>query len=890
MERDTERVGTIVGRDRELAEVSRALADARGGQGRLLLVSGPAGIGKTTLALAAAADAERLGMTVTKGWAVDDPGAPVLWPWSRALRGWPVLADWTVAREPADEPDAAARFRMFAAVTAELSSRAGGVGLLLVLEDMHWADRTSVLLLRHLAAEVAAERICVLVTIRDTAPCGAMSDAVGDLVRGEYARLIELAGLTADDLVSWLPQLTPAADPALAKPLHDRTSGNPLLVRLVAEDLTRHSRPAGQDEQDASTGHPSGGGQPGVPEQQRLDKLMAERPQLRRLVAARVAALGADSRDVVEAASVLAERVVPDLVAVVCDRPAAQAAGLLEQAVAAGVLRAVGPDDGLSFEHSLVRDAVYASISPPRRASLHRRVAVALADREPGLAGTIAAHWERAGGGADAARHCRTWAERADDQARRALAWSDAARYAELAATRARQAGEPNAEQARLLIRLAEVQFLAHTVPASLQTCREAADLAEAAGRPDLIAQAGLVIHGIGDPRVYRIIAALCERALAALPEDAHAQRARLHAQLAVGVAEARGGPRAAEVAAQALREAERSADPAAILEAVAARHLAISVPHQVAERLELGRRAIALSGSSNQPVAALWGHLWRFDAAMQLGNMEAASQELTEIDRIAAGRKSALAAWHHSRLRAVRAALSGDFPAARAATADARALAETCADRSMTGMASAFLLQLAVLRGDPAELDDEFHRSVREAPPFPVVRISYPLYHAISGRLDQAREEFEEFRQLAVTYPKGVRWLGTIVLVATTAALLGDAAAAADLYPLFVPLTRYYAGDGSGLVFSHGALARLAGDMALTAGHPADAVPHYRQAIAMNSRIGARPFTALSRLGLARALSTGQPGEQALAEAADLTARAAAEFRRLDRPGPLPQ
>src|SRR5512142_2167113 len=77
VERDTERVGTIVGRDRELAEVSRALADARGGQGRLLLVSGPAGIGKTTLALAAAADAERLGMTVTKGWAVDDPGAPV---------------------------------------------------------------------------------------------------------------------------------------------------------------------------------------------------------------------------------------------------------------------------------------------------------------------------------------------------------------------------------------------------------------------------------------------------------------------------------------------------------------------------------------------------------------------------------------------------------------------------------------------------------------------------------------------------------------------------------------------------------------------------------------------------------------------------------------------
>ncbi|TVY98952.1 LuxR family transcriptional regulator [Trebonia kvetii] len=127
------------------------------------------------------------------------------------------------------------------------------------------------------------------------------------------------------------------------------------------------------------------------------------------------------------------------------------------------------------------------------------------------------------------------------------------------------------------------------------------------------------------------------------------------------------------------------------------------------------------------------------------------------------------------------------------------------------------------------------------------------------------------------------------MVLSATAAALLDDGAAAARLYPLFAPLARYYAGDGSGLVFSHGALARLGGEMALTAGRAEDAVAHFRQAITMNSRIGARPFTALSRFGLARALSVGQPPAPAgISEAAEMAARAAEEFRRLDMPGPL--
>ena len=295
-----------------------------------------------------------------------------------------------------------------------------------------------------------------------------------------------------------------------------------------------------------------------------------------------------------DAASVLGELIHTALLAEMTGR--ADLGPALDEAVTAGILRDDGPRGGLRFEHALVRDAVYAELAPSRRVGLHRRAAQLYAQvGEPNVAGMVASHWHRADG-RDAPGQCRIWAERADSEARRALAYDDAVRYAELALSCAEQVGSDDTERARLLILLAEAQFLANAVEPSVRSCAAAADLAEAAGRTDLLAQAGLVVHGIGSS-AYGTIAGICERALAVLPPGEHATRARLHAQLAVGIAEREGGPRAAELAAEAVTEAERSGEPQAILEALAARHLAISIPQAVAERLELGRQAVALGG-----------------------------------------------------------------------------------------------------------------------------------------------------------------------------------------------------------------------------------------------------------------------------------------------------
>src|SRR4051812_17385539 len=358
----------VVGRARELAGIEEVLGDVRSGRGRLVLLSGAAGIGKSCLADAAVERARGLGLDVLAGYAVDDPGAPPLWPWTR------VLPPAQSAPSGDVEPDAAARFQLFMSMTEHLRGRArAGPGLLVVLEDMHWADRLSVLLLRHVAAEIAAEPIGIVVTCRDAVP-GPLLDVLPDLVRGEAARPFPLSGLTAGEVATWVPDLTGTADAELARHLHARTGGNPLLIRLVAGDAARY-----------------GGGEDA------LERVLADRPQLRHIVAARVASLGADARQVVETAGVLGERIDADVVAAMTGLTGDDLRAAVGAATAAGVLRAGGDPGQLQFEHALVRDAVYAGLPTTARADRHRAAATALASAVPaGPAGIVAHHWQRA--------------------------------------------------------------------------------------------------------------------------------------------------------------------------------------------------------------------------------------------------------------------------------------------------------------------------------------------------------------------------------------------------------------------------------------------------------------------------------------------------------------
>ncbi len=280
-----------------------------------------------------------------------------------------------------------------------------------------------------------------------------------------------------------------------------------------------------------------------------------------------------------------------------------------------------------------------------------------------------------------------------------------------------------------------------------------------------------------------------------------------------------------------------------------------------------------------------MWGHLWRLDAALQLGSLGDVDAGLAALDRIATVGGSVTARWHHLRWTAMLAALRGEFARAREANVAARTVGERLGDMSLIGLSTAFAVQLAVVRGDITEVGDYWERQIAAAPPMPLVRISFPILHAVGGDIELARAEFDEFRDLPATFPRGVRWAATMQQVGVAAVLLDDAESAAVVLARLVDFADDYQGDGSGAVYTYGAWALLLGDLAQVAGEHAPAIEHYGKAMVLDSRIGARPFLALARLGCARSLiaSGGDAGK-----ARELATAAHAEFRRLDMPGPM--
>ncbi|HEU5355944.1 MAG TPA: AAA family ATPase [Actinocrinis sp.] len=857
----------IVGRGDELAQLRAALVAASGGAGRLVLISGEPGIGKTRLTASLAEMASDYEVPVAVGGAIDDPGMPPLWPWHEVGRSVSSLADALpdvpdgAGGPPAVAHSESARFAMFAAACRALATAAAERGLLVILEDLQWADRTSLLLLRHLAGELPHSRLLVAATFRE-ATGEPLASLLPALLRTDSARLIRLTGLSRPDIAQWLRQLGRGGEAdELAAWLLARTGGNPLFVRMLVE---RGAAAA--------------------------DDGLRDFPELRQLVLAHLHGLDNPARELLGAASVLGERIDLRVLSEVTGLSAAEVGAALDRAATLRVL-AAGPDvAGLSFAHALVRDAVYDELPPSRRMALHERAARALEQSGRGMAcaGQIATHWERSGQ-PGWAEHCMRWARAAAQSATTSLAYDEAAHFA-VVALRAASAdtAQPVAMRAELALEAARAEFVAGHIEASLMHCQEAARLAQESNRPAVLAAAALVITGMGDPAITTAVEMLCAAALDAVPAADTALRARLRARQAIFAAETGAGNRARELSAEALALAEDSDDPDALLDGLHARHLSLSAPQFLAERRVLAARACRVARRAQQPLAELWGHVWLVDAAFQAGDLPAVDEELGRIEQFAASRKHGLAWWHLHRLRATRAALVGDLDAAVEHNEAARVVAEQIGAVSTTGMYYAFTTQLMLLRGTVDRENGQATLAIlRQMPKIPLVRVFVPLMHALLGDSDLARATFEEFRYMPETVEVGPRWAALLIFIGVGAVLLDDPGTADRVYQQVSGLAPTYMGDGSGVVFCAGSLQRIIGDLALATGRIDEAVRRHTDAIEMNARIGARPFLALSRLGLAKAMVTrDNPGDLRAARA--LATEAAAELRRLDLPGPL--
>ncbi|QIK74840.1 helix-turn-helix transcriptional regulator [Nocardioides piscis] len=859
-------MGSVHGRRDELSRLEAVCRAAVGGDGGFVLVTGEAGIGKTSLAQAAAGVADELGFAVARGWCADGPGTPPLWPWRRIARSVPGLGQLlraAVEAESSDNRDATV-FQLLDGVLNALRLATRDEPLLLLVEDVHWADSLSLELLHRLLPELAELRVVVIATAReDGSGESAYTRLVPLLLQAHQAIHVPLAPLSVDSIAQWL-----GADPRTASwaphadELATLTRGNPFYVKTVAGELS-----------------------PG--EARQLVEGLATRPTWRAVLLTAFRSLPDTVAQTVAVAAVMGERLSPALLAAALARPTAAVSDELSVAVQAGILHF--GDTGLAFNHALVRDAIVADLSPHQRISAHAAAAAALeATGDPLMAGPAAAHWSHVDG-PEAARHCR-------DQADLAAASSTLApdRGVELAGLALRSAEALSAgpsEVAERLLALARFQWAAGMPSAAIDSCTSGLDLAEQAGRPHVMAELALVPQGVGSPESADD---LCRRALAALPETESVLRSRLLAVVAVGsavAAQSRGpltgaeqaGPSADALSAQALAAARASGDPQAEIEAIAARHFVLSQPQAIAERAVLVDRALELGPATTTTMGVLWGHLWQADLALQTGAVADVPASIVAIEQVAERRHSPVARWHGWRLRAALQVLAGDFDQGRDTARQARRLADRVGDVSMVGMHVAFHVHLAVLRGDPDDFLPESLATIAAAPPMPLVRASRPLIHWARGDVARARAEFAALRDVPQQFPLGPRWSGTVGQIGLGAVVLGDAEVARDCYELLLPCRSWCGGDGGGSPYATGSMEFDLGRLAQTSGDASLAATHFERGVAVDDRIGARPQAALGRLGLAESLADQEP-----ARALQLALIAVDELSRLDMPGPL--
>ena len=426
--------GVFVGREHELAELVGALEAALAGRGRLVLLSGEPGIGKSRLADGLVGHARTLGARVIVGRCWEAGGAPPYWPWVQALRAYvretdldalqeqlgagagdiaqllPELRElFELALPPAMDPEGA-RFRLFEAASSFLRSAAHARPIVLVLDDLHAADEPSLLLLRFVAREIADSRLLVACAFRDVDPTlrDPLTSTLAELVREPLASQIGLTGLSGADVGSYI-ELSTGVEPApgLVEAIHAETDGNPLFVAEVVRLLDADGRIA---EADAH---------------QRIP------PGVRTVIGRRVARLPERCRSLLAPASVLGREFGFDALAHLSELPHDDMLDALDDAMAERIVTDVpGSPSRLRFCHALIRDPLYDELPSARRLQLHHDAGEALeavysVDLEPHLA-ELAQHFIAAGPAS--ADKAVDYARRAGHRAAGQLAYEEAAR------------------------------------------------------------------------------------------------------------------------------------------------------------------------------------------------------------------------------------------------------------------------------------------------------------------------------------------------------------------------------------------------------------------------------------------------------------------------------
>ena len=608
----------FVGRERELGELIAGLEDSCAGRGRLFLLVGEPGIGKSRLAEELIAQAEARGVRVLIGRCWEAGGAPAYWPWTQALRGLthevePERLRGQLAHDgaelvrlvpelrerlpelpvPTGPHGEGARFRLLASVSAFLRDCASSRPLAIFLDDLHAADEPSLLLLRFIVGQLAGSAILIVGCCRDTEIGTGLAATLTELTREPATRRITLKGLSATE-TSRLLEATIGRTPAdeLAAQVHAETEGNPFFATEIGCLLG--SEASGGD---ANATLP-------IPE------------TVMEAVARRLERQSASCRETLTFASVVGREFDPAVVEAVSGAREDEVDGALEEAASARLLAGLPNAPGrLRFSHILVRDALYESIPAPRRVRLHRAIGAALemlysGNPEPHLA-EVARHF--LAGGTPVRDKAIEYAQRAGDRAASQLAHEEAVRHYKAALDVLDATGSGDADRAcKLLLSLGEALSRAGRGSEAKEVLRRAATLAERTGKTDRLARAAVEYGGrfawsraSTDP----FLVPLLERALAAIGAADSAERVKLLARLATATRDDPSRTRRVRIAEEAVQIARRLDDPETLAFALEGHWTAVEGPDTAGGGIEPGAMLVKLGEQTGDKERALAGH-----------------------------------------------------------------------------------------------------------------------------------------------------------------------------------------------------------------------------------------------------------------------------------------
>jgi eukaryotic-like serine/threonine-protein kinase len=884
----------FVGRAEALATLHDNWRQAATGQPSAVFVYGNAGAGKTRLCAQFAQEAHALGATVVYGRCDEEALAPygpfiqavrqyaTYYPWLPGLvdlptgfelarLGWPVRGESSRPPPSTGESRDTERYRFFEAAVAMVSTMAGATPLVVIFDDLHWADIPTLRLLRHLVRFVGDGSVMLVCTVRDDEPRPdeRREQALGELQREAIVETMRLGGLSRDETAALVEKWAHAeVEPDVIARLCDRTGGNPFYIeetlRTFDDDLAQLRSELAEPRFVSRS----------VPK--RIEALILRRVQ--------PPAISAEALEVLDTAAIIGREFGQGLLAAVLGRSVPDVTDALDEAVRAGLIIEVpGYVDRLAFCHALVRETLLSRQQPSQRMELHARCAEALEARYASSgahAAELAHHFFEARH--DHRDQAMRYTLEAAKWASGALAYEDAVTQQDRALQILDEQGrECDAQRCDLLLARGRALWRAGETEAARDSFASAAEVARKLNDPPRFARAAI---GFGR-RYYEIdevdepLIALLQEALVRVGEGNKGWRARVLAALADALHLRETPQKLQELGREAVRLArEADGDPGALVVALAGLHAALLHIEFLDERLRVNKEMLELIGDGGPPERRAQGLHWQLYNLFELGDMETARREHARLTELAERLRQPIylhfaAAWQAKWMET----------AGRFAEAEELALRSLAfAERSHMAYAkSLYAGQLFGLRRDQGRLEklpDEVREYIGERPRLVVWRAGMLLARLDAGERDRAQQEFEslasrDFRPV----PPDFFWLGAMCLLSEACIKLGDRERALVLYRILEP---YAARNAQiGLALSVGIVHRFLGGLAAVLERWSAAEAHFDAALKRSAAMDAVTSLAHIRCEYAETLlMRGDDADRARAAAHLTEARCTAE------------